>query len=415
MPRPPSNTERGSRVGLLKRRRVCAWRELLARKIDEPGLSLRTLARAAELSHNSASKRWKAYERARAQGTSEQAALDDASADKRGGHNRTFTHEQEQLLADVVLAASPSMTHTQIRDEALHLHTAVHTLEHQTRSVHAPLGSFVASSRFVTRFKRAHSLVSHRTAVAYTPKVKEGEDRYTTHLDYVTEVQDAIMRHGARMVLNMDETAISKVDPPTTAVVAKNSGQAAIIGTHVGSLGQQITTMPCISAAGDKLQLCAVAKGKTPRCLKRIIDNASPAIARVRFYYSQKGWVNAEIMQQWLTDVVQPYTKSAPAALVLDSYTCHFTDEVREAAKKMNLELIQVPPGATATLQPLDVQYNGTLLNARKKIWRENKQRDAWAEDSQRAAIERQSIAYHARTKAEGVAAFDKAHLLPAL
>ena len=90
-------------------------------------------------------------------------------------------------------------------------------------------------------------------------------------------------------------------------------------------------------------------------------------------------------------------------------------DEVRAAAAAMNLELIQVPPGATATLQPLDVQYNATLLNARKMLWREQKAQDAYAEDSHQAAIERQAMAYAARTKAEGVAAFRKSFLLPSL
>ena len=105
---------------------------------------------------------------------------------------------------------------------------------------------------------------------------------------------------------------ISKIGAPTTAVVAKNSGHAALVHTSIGSLGQQITTLPCISAAGDKLPLAVVVKGKTPRCLRRITNPPSPAIQRVRFYYSQKGWVNEEIMLQWLRDVVQPYTDPAP-------------------------------------------------------------------------------------------------------
>jgi hypothetical protein len=413
MPRHSNDTERGSRVGLQKRKRVTCIRAALEAKLHAPALSLRTLAHMKQLSHSALQRRWSAYQRARGAGSAQEASLDAACADRRGGHNRVFTHEQEQLLADVVLAAVPSMTHTQIKEEALQLHTAAHTREHQTRSIPSPLGSFRASDHFITRFKRTHSLVSHRTAIAYTPKPKQGEDREKQHLDYVTEVHSAILEYGARLVLNMDETAISKIDAPTTAVVAKNSGKAAIIPTHIGSLGQQITTMPCISAAGDKLPLCVVVKGKTQRCLKRIVTDASPPLQQVRFYYSQKGWVNADIMQQWLHDVAQPYTHSSPAALILDSYTSHFTPEVRDAAAAMHLELIQVPPGATAILQPLDVQYNSTLLNARKKIWREKKQVDAWAEDSPRAAIERQSIAYAARTKAEGAAAFKKAHLLP--
>jgi len=415
MPRQSANTERGSRVALEKRKNTASWMNLLRTKILCPSISLRYLARERKLSHDSAAKRWKTYERERAKSYSEEKALVLAACDNRGGHNRTFTRVQSILLADIVRASVPSMTHAQIKDEALKLHTAIHTQQHQLRSIPSPLGTFCASDHFITRFKRSNNLSSHRTAVAYTPKPKSGEDKEIEYLNYVTEIHGAILHYGASLVLNMDEAAISKIDPPTTAVVAKNSGHAAIVHTNIGSMGQQITTMPCISAAGDKLQLCAVVKGKTPRCLNRIISDASFPLQKVRFYYSQKGWVNSEIMQKWLHDVVQPYTHNRPAALILDSYTSHFTDEVREAASSMNLELIQVPPGATSILQPLDVQYNSILLNARKKIWREKKQQDAFLEDSVRMAIERQSIAYSARTKAEGVAAFKKAFLLPAL
>lgn len=215
------------------------------------------------------------------------------------------------------------------------------------------------------------------------------------------------------MVLNMDETAISKVEPPTTAVVAKNSGQAALIHTSIGSLGQTITTMPCISAAGDKLPLSVVLKGKTTKCLKRIQEGASTVLQQAKLYYSPKGWVNTEIMLKWLHDVIQPYTQSKPTVLILDSYSTHFTSEVQNAASSINLELIQVPPGSTSILQPLDVQYNSILLNARKKIWRDSKRLDAWLNDTPQAAIERQAKAYADRTKSEGVKAWEKAGLIP--
>jgi hypothetical protein len=414
VPRPPSNAKRGSQVGLQKRKRAADWRALLQSKVAAPGLSLRLLARQEKLSHNSAAKRWKAYESARSSGASESAALDSASGDARGGHNRALSLGQESLLEEIVRAAVPSMTHTQIREEALHLHTAAHSGQHQLRSVPSPLGSFRASSSFVTRFKRAHSLASRRTTVCYAPRPKAGApSAYEQGLGYTLEVHEAILEFGPALVLNMDETAISKIDPPTTAVVAKGSGQAARIATSIGALGQQITTMPCISAAGDKLQLCAVLKGKTPRCLLKITEGASPALRQVRLYYSEKGWVNAAIMVRWFAEVVQPYTRSAPAALILDSYSTHFTDEVRAAAAAMNLRLIQVPPGQTAVCQPLDVQYNSTLLNTRKRLWSERKRADPWTEDSPQAAIDRQAQAYLARTKPEGVAAFAKANLLP--
>lgn len=52
-------------------------------------------------------------------------------------------------------------------------------------------------------------------------------------------------------------------------------------------------------------------------------------------------------------DVLLPYTHCLPAALIVDCYAAHFTPAVLSAAASMQLQLIQVPAGCTADLQPL--------------------------------------------------------------
>jgi len=422
MPHQPIDAERGSCVVLQRKKRIAGIFSALQAKLNTPAISIRALARMFQLSRTVLQRRWTLLERERlVSGCNEQAALNIACTDGRGGSNRAFTCEQEQLLANIVLDSSPSMTHRQIQNEARKLYNTLHAIKYRTRSSFRTVGAFRASDHFITRFKRRRDLVSHRTAVRNRPRSESSEHnknankkiKENEYLDYVTVVHSAILRYGARLVLNMDEAAISKTDPPTTAVVAKNCGHAAIIYTH--SSGQKITTMPCISAAGDKLQLCAVLKGTTRRCLRRIENSNCVSLQRVRLYYSAKGWVSSDIMLKWLQDVVQPYTRSSPAALILDSFSAHFAPNVQEAAATINLELIQVPPGATSILQPLDVQYNGTLLNVRKRIWSERKQANPSMEDTPQQAIQRQAIAYATRTKSEGVAAFRKSHLLPVM
>jgi hypothetical protein len=117
-------------------------------------------------------------------------------------------------------------------------------------------------------------------------------------------------------------------------------------------------------------------------------------------------------MLKWLNDVVQPYTHSRPAALIMDSYTAHWTDSVRNAAAGMNLQLIQVPSGTTDVLQPLDVGFNGALVMKRKQIWAEHKLHSPYAEDTRQLAIERAQQAYAAQPKSTGVRAFRESNLL---
>ena len=155
-----------------------------------------------------------------------------------------------------------------------------------------------------------------------------------------------------------------------------------------------MTIMPTISAAGDKLALCAVLKGKTARCLKKIKERASSEVNKVNLYYSDKGWINEGVMALYFRDVLLPYTHAEPAALLLDSYRAHLTSNVREAAEAMQLQLIIVPGGCTKELQPLDVNFNGPLLMKRKQIWAQKKLSNPVADDTHQAAVERTQQAY---------------------
>ena len=54
----------------------------------------------------------------------------------------------------------------------------------------------------------------------------------------------------------------------------------------------------------------------------------------------------------------------------------------------VNLQLIQVPGGCTSILQPLDVEFNGPMLKARQRIWREKKLLRPFDKDTPQAAVE---------------------------
>lgn len=410
MTRKPRNTQRGSVVQWRKQKRKAALRTLFESKEQRPALPLATLARDLGLGVRQVQARWHRWQEAGA----DEAARDAACSSLRGGHNRVFTAEQERLLASVVKAATPAMAHPQIVNAALQLKCAADTHVHRTRCHtrqlhHRP---FVASSRFVNRFKRAHRLSSHRTAVKFKPKPKEGEDKDATCLEFVTEVHSALLQYSPSLVLNMDETPIKLIDAPVTGVVATGSKEAATMETSAGAMGTKITCLPCISAAGDKLPLSVVIRGKTPRCLKKITEGASAAVKKVELFYSEKGWVNEEIMVHFFRSIILPYTHSRPAALLLDSYSAHFTPAVQEAAAAMNLQLIEVPAGMTSSLQPLDVSFNGPMLKVRQKIWRKEKEKDAWEEETQQGAVERAQRAYESISREATIAAWRKAQLL---
>jgi hypothetical protein len=400
-------------VLLGKRKREAAWQELLSAKRAQPALSLSSLAADRQLDKRKAQRRWKHYESCIAAGASHSAALLSASSDSRGGHNRAFTPEHEQLqLAQIVRSSAPSLTHTQIQTEALQLQHSIAQATHTTHLTRSAPPPFHASDHFISAFKRRHRLSSHRTAVKHISRAERERDMELEKIAFVVEVRDAIHRCGASFVLNMDETPVQLLDVPVTAVVSTGSGQAATVTSTAGSLGSKITTMPTISAAGEKLQLCAILKGKTERCLAATRAEASDEAKKIQLYYSHKGWMNEGIMALYFRDILLPYTRCRPAALLLDSYTAHFTDAVRSAAAAMNLQLIQVPASCTAELQPLDVGFNGPLSMKRKQLWAEQKIAAPATEDTRARALDRAQRAYSALPKSTAQQAYRKAFLI---
>lgn len=386
------------------------WHSLLTSKAADRSLSLRALAREHNVCARSLQERWQRYLHAEA--ADDPSPLVTASANGRGGHNRAFTPQQERLLDAQALAAVPAMTHTQLQGAALSLRRSILLAAGRHALPLRSLRNFHASNGFITALKRRNRLSSHRMR----PRKRESPDKdmkgeeYAI-LQFVHDVRTAVDTYGGARVLNMDETPVPQCEHPATGIVRTGSGLAARCTTSAGNR-LNVTHFACISAAGDKLPMSAVLRGKTQRCLNKIRIDASAAVRRVRLYYSNSGWINAGILIQWLRDVVRPHTNGLPAALLLDDYNAHWTPEVCMAASEMNLQLIKVPPGKTVEYQPLDVCFHGPMARARQRIWSERRHLLPDAADTFQAAVERAQLAYESMSKEATINAWRKAWLV---
>ena len=108
------------------------------------------------------------------------------------------------------------------------------------------------------------------------------------------------------------------------------------------------------------------AKGRTERSLKKYELNKNDIIGT----YSDNGWVNCGIINIALEEIYKN-TKGKASVLLLDQFSSHTDDFIKEEAKKKNIKLIYVPKGLTYKYQPLDVMINGILKQKAKKLWRE--------------------------------------------
>jgi len=92
---------------------------------------------------------------------------------------------------------------------------------------------------------------------------------------------------------------------------------------------------------------------------------------------------------------LRPYLKSdmgewdrqPDAVLIIDDYGAHWTKRVRKRAAEMGVELIAVPPGYTATAQPLDVSVMGPFKKLRSVEWVKRRGGNADSVDDIRSSV----------------------------
>lgn len=162
------------------------------------------------------------------------------------------------------------------------------------------------------------------------------------------------------------------------------------------------------------MPLTAVLKGGTPACLRKIERNASKDVQKVELFFTKKGKTTGEFLVEWMHTVFLEKTWFRPCALILDDFPAHWTKEVQMHAQVLNIRLLHVPGGMTSQCQPLDVRYNGPMLQKRKRFWLQKRTDNPFALDNWQSAVELAQLAYADMSREAGIAAFDAASLIPA-
>jgi len=131
------------------------------------------------------------------------------------------------------------------------------------------------------------------------------------------------------------------------------------------------TLIAAINQAGEGLPLYMLAKGKTELCERQL--NAKD---ETKLDHSESGWVTVNVMQRYFefirSTVDQKYglKEKNRVLLVLDMYAAHRNkDLILDAATRLGIDLVFVPPGMTGELQPLDVAIFGALKSAGQAAW----------------------------------------------
>jgi hypothetical protein len=223
----------------------------------------------------------------------------------------------------------------------------------------AKMRDFKASDSFVHDFRARHRMALRRPSMKRRRRVTEEEMEAFIH-----RAQELMRGVPAERIVNLDETNWRSVAPGFLTWATRGAESVPCIIDNDEKEG--ITVIAAIDAAGSKLPLTIIGKGKTPRCLAALNLRAAVWTAT-----SISGWTNSEVMCRYFELLRVHLDPDGPLVLVLDTYSAHRAEAVRAAAAIWNIELLFIPPGCTDRLQPLDRKVFGVLKGYARQLWRQ--------------------------------------------
>lgn len=270
---------------------------------------------------------------------------------KRSQSKRLFTDEEERDLADHIAEAYIARG-IYFTDEDFQRLATDAWLEKGGK------GMPLFSRGFIAKFKKRNGFCSRRAhakrrSSASELAIKRWRRTLKTMLN--SKPNDRIV--------NIDETSWHAV-PNNMRTWALKGSQSVQIRTSTDEK-LAMTVLCGITAARTKLPMLIVAKGATDTVCKNLGE-----ISPHRAAHSESGWVNEGVFTEYLMWLREYYGDDDKIYLVMDCYSVHRTERVKDLARTLNIEIMFVPPGATDNLQPLDRCIFGAMKGIARRKWR---------------------------------------------
>ena len=272
-----------------------------------------------------------------------------------GDHHRIFTDLEEQAISEYIFENFLLVNRLFTNEDFKQLIMDAFLNKH--RETENP-PEFQVSEGFIQDFKKRNMFSSRRTH----PKKRPSRDA-EKEARFMHEMSE-LLRHCDRdRILNVDETFWT-CTPMDLRTWGKKGAEE--VGVHVNAAEKQgLTVVACVTASGCKLPLYLIAKGKTELCHQQLGDPQGHLVG-----HSETGWSTVDTFSEFLLAVREHFNDDDPVYLLLDLYSVHRTDEIRQLAESLNIVLIFIPPGMTDQYQPLDRRIFGVLKQYLRLLWR---------------------------------------------
>lgn len=181
---------------------------------------------------------------------------------------------------------------------------------------------------------------------------KETLDQYFSLVKSVREEHDLLNKPS--QIYNVDESGVP-LDPRPPNIVAQRGSKK--VPCRVSGKKRQVTIVACANACGQANSPMVIfdaqwlnhawTKGEFPG---------------TRYELSDKGWINTELFEAWLSEHFLEHAVSArPLLLLLDGHSTHHQPQSVRLAKEHGVIVLCLPPHTTHEAQPLDCGVFGPL------------------------------------------------------
>ncbi|KAF0706696.1 hypothetical protein AaE_013989 [Aphanomyces astaci] len=221
------------------------------------------------------------------------------------------------------------------------------------------------SAGWYRRFIVRHPQLTNRVAQVISSARNEVDDVAVTTL--FNSLVNAIVTNklSSDRVFNMDETSFASRRKSKDVIALKGSRNvwAKTVATNF-----HFSIVACGNASGYFLPPLFLLPGET---VEKNIENYC-SVPNATISTSPKGFMNEDLFEHWLKYFAKTVDKNIerPLLLVFDGLSSHFSLEIVELCKTLQVELLCLPSNATHLFQPLDVAVFGPYKTSiRKEIF----------------------------------------------
>jgi transposase-like protein len=272
-----------------------------------------------------------------------------------GQHRRIFTFQEEQAIAEFirseVLLPGYVFQNSDFRVIAM-------AAWFEKYGPHERIRPFNGSTGYISSFKSRHRFTSRAFHYKRRPCVSAEQASHWT--DQIRELLRTVP-HGH--VLNTDETSWLLWPRGILTWTERDSDHPHVLIR--GDEKENLTALATVTAAGERLPLFFLARGKTERVERSQIGDVAPHWVA----HSVSGWMTEDTFEQYLGLLRHHYADGSELHLLLDSYSAHRTQNIKDTAARLGINLHFIPPGMTDQFQPLDRKVFGVLKASAKSLF----------------------------------------------